>query len=123
MSDSYDRGMTVRREVLGDAHVDAAQAKTTRLTIDFQNLITSYAWGEIWARPGLDRRARSIITLTSLIAQGHWEELKMHLRAARRNGLTDNEVAEVILQTAVYCGVPAANHAFSIAQDVLAEIE
>ena len=119
---TYDEGMTVRREVLGDAHVDRAGA-TNELTRDFQSLITRYAWGEVWTRPGLDRRSRSIITLTALIAHGHWTELELHLRAALRNGLTRDEIAEVILQTAVYCGVPAANHAFAIADAVLKEAE
>jgi 4-carboxymuconolactone decarboxylase len=123
MTDSYDAGMAVRREVLGADHVDRAEAGKTDLTADFQAFITSYAWGEVWTRPGLDRRTRSVVTLTALIAHGHWEELEMHLRAALRNGLTGDEIAEVILQTAVYCGVPAANHAFAIAQGVLNEEE
>ena len=118
---SYDDGMRVRREVLGDEHVDRAIERTTDFTADFQDLITRYAWGEIWARPGLDRRTRSCITLTALIALGHFEELAMHVRAALRNGLTADEIKEVLLQTAVYCGVPAANHAFAVAQQVLAE--
>ena len=112
-------GMDVRREVLSDEHVDRAQGRVSPLTEDFQDLITRYAWGEIWTRPGLDRRMRSAITLTALVAHGHWDELEMHLRAARRNGLSDVEIGEVLLQTAVYCGVPAANHAFAIAQRVL----
>ncbi|WP_439029351.1 4-carboxymuconolactone decarboxylase [Gordonia terrae] len=114
-------GMIVRREVLGDDHVDRALAATTDFTAEFQNLITRYAWGEIWTRPGLDRRSRSMITLTALIARGHHEELAMHVRAARRNGLTDNEIKEVLLQSAIYCGVPDANTAFRIASQVLAE--
>ncbi|TQS25061.1 4-carboxymuconolactone decarboxylase [Microbispora sp. KK1-11] len=118
---SYEDGMRVRREVLGDAHVDRAQARTTEFTADFQDLITRYAWGEIWTRPGLDRRTRSCITLTALVARGHLEELAMHVRAARRNGLTTGEIKEVLLQTAIYCGVPAANAAFAVAQRVLAE--
>jgi 3-oxoadipate enol-lactonase / 4-carboxymuconolactone decarboxylase len=118
---TYDAGMTVRREVLGDAHVDRADAETTDFTRDFQELITSYAWGTIWTRPGLDRRSRSLITLTALVARGHHEELAMHLRAARTNGLTVDEIKELLLQTAIYCGVPAANTAFRIAQQVLAE--
>ncbi len=118
---SYEDGMRVRREVLGDAHVDRAQARTTEFTADFQDLITRYAWGEIWTRPGLDRRTRSCITLTALVAHGHLEELAMHVRAARRNGLTIDEIKEVLLQTAIYCGVPAANAAFAVAQRVLAE--
>jgi 4-carboxymuconolactone decarboxylase len=114
-------GMRVRREVLGDEHVDRAIERTTDFTADFQDLITRYAWGEIWARPGLDRRTRSCITLTALIALGHFDELAMHIRAARRNGLTQDEIKEVLLQSAVYCGVPAANHAFAVAQQVLDE--
>jgi 4-carboxymuconolactone decarboxylase len=122
MSDEqHDRGMEVRREVLGDEHVDGAIERTTEFTEDFQDLITRYAWGEIWTRPGLDRRTRSAITLTALIARGHFEELPMHLRAARRNGLTDDEIKEVLLQSAIYCGVPAANNAFAIASRVLEE--
>jgi 4-carboxymuconolactone decarboxylase len=121
MSDRHDRGMEVRREVLGDEHVDDAAAKTTEFTKDFQDLITRYAWGEIWSRPGLDRRMRSAITLTALIARGHFEELAMHIRAARRNGLSDDEIKEVLLQSAIYCGVPAANHAFAVAARVLEE--
>ncbi|MCE1179512.1 MAG: 4-carboxymuconolactone decarboxylase [Micrococcales bacterium] len=112
-------GLAVRRQVLSDAHVERAQARTTALTSDFQDLISRYAWGEIWTRPGLDRRTRSAITLTALIALGHWGELEMHLAAARRNGMSDSEIAEVIMQSAIYCGVPAANHAFSLAQQVL----
>jgi 3-oxoadipate enol-lactonase/4-carboxymuconolactone decarboxylase len=114
-------GLAVRRAVLGDAHVDRSQAGTTGFTRDFQDFITAYAWGEIWTRPGLDRRSRSMITLTALVALGHQEELAMHVRAARTNGLTDDEIKEVLLQTAVYCGVPAANTAFRIAQRVLDE--
>jgi 4-carboxymuconolactone decarboxylase len=95
--------------------------RTTPFTADFQDLITRYAWGEIWARPGLDRRTRSCVTLTALIALGHFDELAMHVRAARRNGLTDDELKEVLLQAAIYCGVPAANHAFAVAAEVLAE--
>lgn len=116
-------GDAVRREVLGDAHVDRASADTTDFTRDFQELITDYAWGSIWTRPGLDRRSRSMITLTALVALGHDEELALHVRAARRNGLSDDEIKEVLLQTAVYCGVPAANTAFRIAQAVLREPE
>jgi 3-oxoadipate enol-lactonase/4-carboxymuconolactone decarboxylase len=113
--------MKVRREVLGDAHVDAAIEKTTEFTADFQDLITRYAWGEIWARPGLDRKTRSAITLTALVALNHHEELAMHVRAALRNGLTPDEIKEVLLQAAIYCGVPAANRAFAVAQAVLDE--
>ena len=115
----YTAGIAVRRQVLGDAHVDRAAAKTTSFTQPFQDLITRYAWGEIWTRPGLDRRTRSCITLTALVAGGHLEELAMHVRAARTNGLTPDEIGEVLLQTAIYCGVPAANAAFAVAQRVL----
>ena len=121
LSDEHDRGMEVRREVLGDEHVDRAIEKTTEFTADFQDLITRNAWGEIWTRPGLDRRMRSAITLTALIALGHFEELAMHVRAARRNGLSDDEIKEVLLQSAIYCGVPAANQAFAVASEVLEE--
>ena len=117
----YDDGMAVRREVLGDEHVDRATAGATDLTRDFQELITDYAWGAIWTRPGLDRRSRSLITLTALVARGHHEELAMHLRAALRNGLSVDEIKETLLQTAIYCGVPDANTAFRIAQQVLEE--
>ena len=116
---SYDEGMRVRREVLGDEHVDAAIERTTEFTSDFQDLITRYAWGDIWARPGLDRRTRSCVTLTALVALGREHELAMHVRAALRNGLTPDEIGEVLLQCAVYCGVPAANSAFAIAQGVI----
>ncbi len=119
----YHNGMAVRREVLGDGHVDRAVAGTTPFTADFQDLITRYAWGSIWTRPGLDRRSRSLITLTALIARGHHEELAMHLRAARRNGLTNDEIKELLLQTAIYCGVPDANSAFRIANQVLADYD
>ncbi len=116
-----DRGMRVRREVLGDDYVDAAVARTTDFTADFQDLITRYAWGEIWTRPGLDRRTRSAITLTALVAQGRLEELEIHVRAALRNGLSPDEIKEVLLHSAIYCGAPAANSAFAVAQRVLAE--
>jgi 4-carboxymuconolactone decarboxylase len=116
-----DRGMQVRREVLGDEHVDRAIGRTTEFTVDFQDFITRYAWGEIWARPGLDRRTRSCITLTALVALGRLDELEMHVRAAIRNGLTEQEIKEVLLQCAVYCGVPAANSAFAVASRVLSE--
>ena len=121
MTDAHERGTEVRRAVLGDEHVDRAIARTTDFTADFQDLITRYAWGEIWTRPGLDRRTRSCITLTALIAGGHEHELGLHVRAALRNGLTPDEIKEVLLQAAVYCGVPAANAAFAIAQEVLNE--
>jgi len=122
VDDVRTAGMAVRRAVLGDEHVDRAVAGTTPFTRDFQELITAYAWGEIWTRPGLDRRSRSMITLTALVALGHQEELAMHVRAARRNGLTDDEIKEVLLQAAIYCGVPAANTAFRIAQQVLGDL-
>lgn len=117
---AHERGMKVRREVLGDEHVDTAIERTTDFTADFQDLITRYAWAEIWTRPGLDRKARSCITLTALMARGQLEELEMHVRAALRNGLTENEVKEVFLQGAIYCGIPAANSAFAVSQSVLA---
>ena len=120
--DRYVAGMQIRREVLGDDHVDRANAATTDFTRDFQELITEYAWGTIWTRPGLDRRSRSMITLTALVARGHHEELAMHVRAARRNGLSVDEIKEVLLQTVIYCGVPDANTAFRIAQAALAEV-
>jgi 3-oxoadipate enol-lactonase/4-carboxymuconolactone decarboxylase len=113
--------MKVRREVLGDEHVDGAVERTSEFTADFQDFITRYAWGEVWTRPGLDRRTRSAITLMALIALGHYEELRMHLRAALRNGLEQDEIKEVLLQSAVYCGLPAANKAFAVAQEVLEE--
>jgi len=119
--DSYDEGMAVRREVLGANHVDRATAAADATTSDFQDLITRYAWGEIWTRPGLDRRMRSAITITALIAHGHYDELAMHLRAAQRNGLSREEIAEILLQVGIYCGVPAANSAFAIAQKVFTE--
>lgn len=121
MTDAHERGMKVRREVLGDAHVDRATDGATPLTADFQDLITRYVWGEIWTRPGLDRKTRSCITLTALVALGHDHELALHVRAALRNGLTSEEIKEVLLHAAVYCGVPAANSAFAIAQQVLDE--
>ncbi|MEU0273003.1 4-carboxymuconolactone decarboxylase [Streptomyces sp. NPDC006307] len=119
--DPYDAGMKVRREVLGDAHVDRATAAADDFTRDFQELITRYAWGEVWTREGLDRRTRSVVTLTALVAGGHLEELAFHTRAALRNGLSPAEIMEVLLQTAVYCGVPAANSAFKVAQQVIRE--
>jgi 4-carboxymuconolactone decarboxylase len=118
---AHERGMQVRREVLGDEHVDAAISRATGFTSDFQDLITRYAWGEIWSRPGLDRRTRSCITLMALLALGRLEELELHVRAALRNGLSEDEIKEVILHGAIYCGVPAANSAFAVAQRVLAE--
>jgi 4-carboxymuconolactone decarboxylase len=121
--DTFERGMVVRRQVLGDEHVDRATAAATELTADFQRLITRYAWGEIWTRPGLDRRTRSCITVAMLVALNRPEELEMHLRAAATNGVSRAELKEVLLQAAIYCGVPAANSAFAIAQRVLGKAE
>jgi len=115
----HERGMRIRREVLGDAHVDRAGEAATPLTADFQNFITRYAWGEVWARPGLDRRTRSCITIAMLVALHHDHELAMHIEAALKNGVTEGEIREVLLQTAIYAGVPAANRAFAVAQGVL----
>jgi 4-carboxymuconolactone decarboxylase len=123
MTSPYDEGMRVRREVLGDEHVDRALARTIPHTKDFQDLITRYAWGEIWARPGLDRRTRSCITITALIALNREPELAMHIRAALRNGVTREELKEVLLQSAIYCGVPAANAAFGVFQEALAALD
>ncbi|MGZ4358540.1 MAG: 4-carboxymuconolactone decarboxylase [Gaiellaceae bacterium] len=117
--EAFERGMRVRREVLGDAHVDGATARTTDFDADFQDLITRYAWGEIWTRPALDRRTRSCIALTALVALNHLDELAMHVRASLRNGLSPDEIKEVLLQSAIYCGVPAANAAFAVAKQVL----
>jgi 4-carboxymuconolactone decarboxylase len=114
-------GMEVRREVLGDAHVDGAIAGTTPFTAPFQDFITAFAWGSVWTREGLDRRTRSAITLAVLTALGREHELAMHVRGARRNGMTAEEIGEVLLHTAVYAGVPAANRAFAVAQQTLAE--
>jgi 4-carboxymuconolactone decarboxylase len=119
----HDEGMAVRREVLGDSYVEQANSKTTAFTRDFQQIVTEFAWGTIWTRPGLDRRSRSVVTLTALIARGHHDELALHLRGALRNGLSRDEIKEVLLQAAVYCGVPDANAAFRVAQRVLDESE
>jgi len=121
--DAYERGMAVRRAVLGDTHVDAANAKITPETADFQDFITRYAWGEIWSRPGLDRRTRSFLTLAALVAGGHPNELGMHVRAALTNGLSRQEITEALMHTAIYAGVPAANSAFAIAAQVFAELD
>jgi 4-carboxymuconolactone decarboxylase len=118
----HEQGMTVRRGVLGDAHVDRAVANTTDLTEPFQEFITRYAWGDVWARPGLDRRTRSIVTLAALTSLRAENEIAMHVRAAITNGLTPAEISEVLLHTAVYAGLPAANAAFAIAQKTLAEM-
>jgi 4-carboxymuconolactone decarboxylase len=117
--DRYEQGMRVRREVHGDEHVDAATARATDLTREFQELLTRYAWGEIWTRPGLDRRTRSLITISAMVALGRERELELHLRSARRIGVSWEDIKEVLLQSAVYCGVPAANSAFGIAQQVM----
>ena len=116
-------GERIRREVLGDDHVDRATAEATDLTRDFQQLITEYAWGDVWTRAGLDRRTRSLITITALVALGHHEELALHLRGALRNGVSVEEIKETLLHSAVYCGVPAANTAFRIAQQTFAEVD
>lgn len=121
-AETHEQGMRVRREVLGDAHVDRAGERATEFTAPFQDLITRYAWGEIWSRPGLSRAERSMITLTALAALRQEEELAMHVRAAVRNGLTQEQITEVLLQVAIYAGVPAANRAFAVAQGVLAEL-
>ncbi len=119
----YEAGMQVRRAVLSDAHVDRAQTNRTPFTSDFQDLITRYAWGEIWTRPGLPRHTRSLMTICMMVALNREEELKLHLRAASNNGVTRDEIKEALLQTAIYCGVPAANSAFALAQKVFAEID
>lgn len=117
--DQRQRGMKVRRDVLGDAHVDRSETSRTELTAEFQDLLTRYAWGEIWGRPGLDRRMRSCITVAMLVALNREEELAIHLRGALNNGVTRDEIKEILLQTAVYCGIPAANTAFRVAAAVL----
>ena len=119
----YDEGMAVRRTVLGDAHVDRSLERRTAFTEEFQDLITRYAWGEIWTRPGLPRHTRSCMTLAMMVALGHWDEFAMHVRAAFNNGLTREEIKEVLLQAGIYCGVPAANHAFQTAEAVFKEME
>ncbi|EST38165.1 hypothetical protein N566_08990 [Streptomycetaceae bacterium MP113-05] len=119
--DPYDAGMKVRREVLGDGHVDQALAEADDFTRDFQDFVTRFAWGEVWDRPGIDRRTRSVVTLTALTAGGHLDELALHVRAALRNGLTPAEIEEVLLHTGVYCGLPAARSAFTVAQRVVRE--
>ena len=117
--DTYERGMKIRREVLGDEHVDRSLERAGDHTREFQELITKYAWGEVWARPGLDKRTRSCITMTALVALGRFDELELHIRGAQRNGLSNDEIKEVLLQTTIYCGVPAANSAFHAFQRVL----
>ncbi|NSC24573.1 alpha/beta fold hydrolase [Streptomyces albus subsp. chlorinus] len=120
-TDAYDAGTKVRREVLGDAHVDRVLEGSDAFTEEFQHFLTRYVWGEVWTRTGLDRRSRSVVALTALVARGHADELAPHVRAALRNGLTPDEIKEVLLQTAVYCGVPAADRAFGVAQRVIRE--
>jgi 4-carboxymuconolactone decarboxylase len=117
----HEEGMRVRRAVLGDAHVDRAVTATTEFTAPFQDLITRYAWGDVWTRPGLSRAERSMITLAALVALRQTDELAMHVRAARRNGLTEAQIGEILLHLSVYAGVPAANQAFRIAQEALAD--
>jgi 4-carboxymuconolactone decarboxylase len=119
----YERGMEVRREVLGAAHVDRATAAATDLNRDFQEFITRYAWGEVWARPGLDRRTRSLLTIAMMAALGRWDELRLHIRATRNTGVTREEVREVLLQVGVYAGVPAANSAYHHAAAVYREMD
>ena len=119
----YAKGMEVRREVLGSAHVDRASSRINHFNEEFQDLITRYAWGEIWTRPGLSRHTRSLITLAMMIALNRADEFKLHVRAAANNGVTRDEMKEVLLQTAIYCGVPAANTAFHLAGEVFAEID
>jgi 4-carboxymuconolactone decarboxylase len=119
----FQRGMSVRRAVLGDARVDRAQKERNEFNEEFQDLITRYAWGEIWSRPGLPRQTRSLITLAMLVALNRSDELRMHLRAALNNGVTREEIKEVLLQTAIYCGVPAANSAFHLAENVFANLD
>jgi 4-carboxymuconolactone decarboxylase len=118
----YQQGMAVRRAVLGDPHVDRSLQNKNQFNEEFQDLITRYAWGEIWTRPGLPRHTRSCITLAMMVALNRGEELRMHLRAAFNNGVTREEIKEVLLQTAIYCGVPAANSAFHIAEEIFAEM-
>ena len=122
-SEHLDQGMAVRRAVLGGAHVDRSAERTTAFTEPFQDYITRTAWGDVWARPGLDRRTRSIVTLTALLALGHEGELRLHIRGALNNGLTRDEIGEVFLHAAVYAGVPAANSAFAVAQEVFESID
>lgn len=120
--DRYDEGMKVRRAVLGDAWVDRAQASKNAFTSEFQDFITQNAWGDIWTRPGLDRRTRSVIVLATTIAIGAWDEFRIHVRGALNNGLTRDEIKEILMQCAIYAGVPKANHAFKEAQEVLREV-
>jgi len=122
-SDSYARGLALRREVLGDRHVDQALAGGDGFSRDLDDLITRYAWGDVWARPGLTRHSRSLLTIAMLVALNRMEELRLHLRAAGNNGVTRQEIQEVLLQTAIYCGVPAAHTAFRVAEEVYAAMD
>ncbi|MGH8799060.1 MAG: 4-carboxymuconolactone decarboxylase [Casimicrobiaceae bacterium] len=119
----YDKGLGVRRAVLGDAHVDRTLAKRDWFNEEFQELITRYAWGEIWTRPGLPRHTRSLITVAMMVALNRPDEFRLHVRAAFNNGVTREELREVLLQTAIYCGVPAANNAFHLAEEILAQVD
>lgn len=121
--DEHETGMRVRREVLGDTHVDRAEARKSEFTADFQHFLTRYGWGEVWGRPGLDRRSRSLITLSLLIANDKFAELPMHVKAARRNGLTREEIKELILHCAIYLGLPSANEAYPLAEQALDEFD
>ncbi|HXP95252.1 MAG TPA: 4-carboxymuconolactone decarboxylase [Telmatospirillum sp.] len=121
--DRYQQGMGVRRAVLGDAHVDRSLRQRTEVTAEFQDLITRYAWGEIWTRPGLPRHTRSLLTVGLMVALGRDDEFVLHVRAAANNGVTRDEIKEVLLQTAIYCGVPAANHAFHLAEQVFRSVD
>lgn len=121
--DRFSAGMKVRRSVLGDAHVDRAEARKTAFDEDFQRFITETAWGTVWTRPGLDRPTRSLLTIVLLAALGHWEELAMHIRATRNTGASEDDIKEALFHVAVYAGVPAANHAFAIAKQTFAEFD
>ena len=121
--DRFNAGIETRRAVLGNAHLEKVNASITPFDAEFQNLITRYAWGEIWSRPGLPRSTRSLLTIAMLVAQNHWEELRMHIRASRNSGVSQEELKETLLQCAIYCGVPAANHAFRLAREVFADPE
>jgi 4-carboxymuconolactone decarboxylase len=121
--DRYEQGLTVRRAVLGEAHVERALKRKNALNAEFQDLITRYAWGEIWTRPGLPRHTRSLLTIGLMVALNRSEEFRLHVRAAFNNGVTRDQIKEVLLQCAIYCGVPAANSAFHMAEDVFAQME
>jgi 4-carboxymuconolactone decarboxylase len=117
----YDQGLKIRRQILGDAHVDKSLKSRTKFTEEFQDLLTRYAWGEIWTRPGLPKETRSLITLAMLVALNRNDEFRMHVRAALNNGVSEEQIREVLLQSAIYCGLPAANTAFHIAQEVISD--